>query len=449
MADVAVLAERISRALKGLADEHAVIAVESHRVMVKLARGEVSVVQSWRDINVAFYAARGGKMVSGSFKAESPEEALRETLRLADKLRPSKLYAPLPEPNGQPMDNIDPTAKEVAVSADSSKLIEELDLNGLGDASGMAEVWHSRRALVSSAGSTLESGHTGFNGYIRIFVDRVSGQWSWVSSRYDPELARDAIYTARSLAEDCSSLPRAQVESGRYRLLLSPMVAGNLFESVADAALAGNVILGMSFLSGRKPGDEVASDKVTLTSTPRDEGLPGFSGYDDEAVVTRDVAFIEHGVFKTLLHNTKTARLLGGETTGNAGLIFPRLFNLKLDPGSLKGLDDALDALGEGIFATNNWYTRFQNYVEGQFSTVLRDAVFTVKNGRPVGCVRGQRLRIQGTLPGLLKGVEDLGSKLYKIAWWEVETPFRLPYVLVSKDSGLKIRSGAIEGLDY
>jgi len=448
VADARGVAETVVSALKGLVDEYMVIVNETRSVMVKLARGEVSIVQSWSDFNVTVYAAREGRMVNASFKASGAAEAARETVRLAAKLRPSKLYAPLPPATGKPEDLVDPKLDAVA-SGDFERVISDIGLEGVGDVSGMVEAYSTRRVMLGSNGAEMESRHTGFDGYFRVFKGRASGEWGFTSTSYEPGAAVGALERAASLAEECAGLPKGRVEPGVYRLLLSPMVAGNLMESVAHAALAGSVIMGVSFLAEAKPGDAVASEAVTLVSAPRDRGLPGFSTYDDEGVPTRDVAFIEKGVFKTLLHNTKTARLLGGETTGNAGLIFPRLFNLRLEPGGLRDEADALEALGEGVYATNNWYTRFQNYVESVFSTVLRDAVFTVRGGKPRECVRGQRLRISGTLKGLLKGVEDLGASQERIQWWEVETPFRLPAVLVSEAAGLEVRPGGIEGLEY
>jgi PmbA protein len=217
------------------------------------------------------------------------------------------------------------------------------------------------------------------------------------------------------------------------------MTAGELLEWASRAALAGSVITGSSFLARRKPGDRVASEALTIASTPRDEGLPEYTGFDDEGVAARDVAFIESGVFKTLLHNTKTARLLGGETTGNAGWVFPRLFNLRVSPGDVSPGEEA-EALGEGVYITNNWYTRFQNFLESTFSTVPRDAAFTVRGGRLRACVPGYKIRLEGRLDSMLMGVEALGSRLYRIRWWEVETPIRVPFLIVSERAGLRVR---------
>ena len=81
-----------------------------------------------------------------------------------------------------------------------------------------------------------------------------------------------------------------------------------------------------------------------------------------------------------------------------------------------------------GLLITNNWYTRLQNYVEGDFSTIARDAVFLIENGRIAKAVG--RIRIADRLTNLLNSVDIVGRELYKIQWWEVEIPCKVPYVL-------------------
>lgn len=176
----------------------------------------------------------------------------------------------------------------------------------------MAELTVSTTVLTTSSGAELTLEKSNFNGYTRIFKKEFrSGQWSWVSTYFDEKLAEESIATAQMLAEECSRLPGETPEPGSYRLLLSPMVGGNLLEIVASSLLAGSVLLGFSMFTQNKPGDKIASDALTLSSTPLDITLPGYSTFDDEGVSTKDVAAIEKGIIKTFLHNTKPPGLWG------------------------------------------------------------------------------------------------------------------------------------------
>ena len=424
------LADTIVERVRRLVEEYIVTVIARDSIMVKYANGEVTVTQAWRDYVVNIYMAKAGRISASTFTSRDPVEAAARTATLIEKLQPSPLYAPLPQPTGKPSSTVDPKVRDLSLSGDAARLVEDVDVSRYGDVAGMNSLEYSKAYMMGSNGLDAEFEVTSFSGYMRVFRGESSGQWAWVSTRYEPALALKAIDKAGELASLCSTLPLERIASGTYRVLLSPMVAGNLMERVAFAASAGSVIFGFSFLQGRQKGDVIASGKLTLREIPLDPSLPGYRSVDDEGVATRDKAIIERGVFKGLLHNTKTAKLMGEESTGNAGWILPRIFNLEIEGGSLRE-EELLEALGDGIYATNNWYTRFQNYLEGTFSTVTRDALLVVRGGKPIACAR--RARLTGRLPELIANIEDLSRERWPIQWWEVDMPFIIPHVIVSK----------------
>ena len=424
------LAESIVERLRGLVDEYIVAIATRDSIMVKYANGEVTVTQAWRDYIVSVYMAKAGRITVSTYTSRDPVDAVARTATLVEKLQPSPLYAPLPQPTGKPSSAMDPKVRDLSVAGDAVRIVEDVDVSGYGNVAGMVSLEYNNVHMLGSNGLDAGFEVTSFNGYMRVFRGESSGQWAWVSTGYEPRLALKAIDKAWELANLCSTLPLERVESGTYRVLLSPMVAGNLMEHVASAASAGSVIFGLSFLQGRQRGDVIASEKLTLKDVPLNPSLPGYRSLDDEGVATRDKAIVEKGFFGGFLHNTKTAELMGGGSTGNAGWILPRVFNIEVEGGSLRE-EELLEALGDGVYATNNWYTRFQNYLEGVFSTVTRDALIVVRNGKPVACSR--RARLTGRLPELIANIEELSRERWPIQWWEVDTPSIVPYILVSK----------------
>ncbi|MCE4599136.1 MAG: TldD/PmbA family protein [Desulfurococcales archaeon] len=424
------LVDDIVKSVRDKVDEYLVSVRESKKFMVKLSNSEVTVVQSWIEYDVSLYITKNERIAVTSYTSRDPREAIAKTATLIDKLEKSPLYAKLPEPNGETLNYMDEDIIDIIENGDIENVIGGLELNNYQGLSGAIDLTAWKSTLKGSNGAEFNQMGTSFNGYVRIFRGEVSGQWAWTSTSYDLNMAKRAIQVAFELADECSKLPMEKVDPGRYRVLLSPMVVANLISHVVASASAGSVILGFSFLHGYKPGDSVASHVLTLRDAPRDRSMPDFSGHDDEGIITRDKAIIENGVFKGFLHNTKTARLMKEETTGNAGWILPRPFNVLVEPGSLKP-SEMLEALGDGLYITNNWYTRFQNYLEGRFSSVTRDALFIVKNGRATAC--SSRVRISDLMPNLLYAIEDLGSEVWPIQWWEVETPSKVPFMLVSE----------------
>jgi PmbA protein len=424
------VADAIVERIRGLVEEYIVAVTTRDSIMVKYANGEVTVTQAWRDYITQVYMAKDGKVTASTFTSKDPVEAVARTVSLLEKLQPSPLYAPLPQPSGKPSSTVNPVIRDLSLAGDAARLVEDVDVSGYGNIAGMSSLEYSNVYTVGSNGLDAGFEVTSFSGYMRVFRGESSGQWAWVSTEYEPTLALKAIDKAVELANLCSNLPQEKIASGVYRVLLSPMIAGNLMERVAFAASAGSVVLGFSFLQGRRREEVIASDKLTLKEVPLEPSLPGYRSLDDEGVATRNKSVIEKGVFKGFLHNTKTARLMGEESTGNAGWILPRIFNLEIEGGSLRE-EELLEALGDGVYATNNWYTRFQNYLEGTFSTVTRDALIVVRGGRPRACAR--RARLTGRLPELIASIEDLSRERWPIQWWEVDIPFIIPHILVSK----------------
>ncbi len=436
------LATQIIDALRMKVNEAAVKISRTDTVMIKAARGKLTVGQSFEDYEVNLYLAKDRKILVTSFGASSRSQILEKAVRMVDSLEPSPFYAELPTPTGKSGEVLDKRIVDSFEGGDYSILAQVLSPDEWGDLSGMAEMAVQTEALLLSNGTLLTSARTWFDGYARIFKGEVSGQWSWVSTRLDLDLSSQALEKARELAEICASLPKEYPPTGPSRLLLSPMVSGNLLEIVASSTLASSVLLGFSMFRQDEIGEKVAGDALTIRSTPLDEELPGYSTYDDEGIQTRNIDVIKDGILKTFLHNTKTARIMKAETTGNAGWVFPKLFNLEILTGSMRD-GELMDALEDGVYLTNNWYTRLQNYLEGRFSTVLRDAVIHVSGGKPKSCIPGYKLRLEGSLRGLIAGVVEAGMTQNNIMWWEVGTPTKLPHLLIVARDDISLRKAS------
>lgn len=101
----------------------------------------------------------------------------------------------------------------------------------------------------------------------------------------------------------------------------------------------------------------------------------------------------------------------------------PHAWNIVLEPGDYSK-EELFSEVKKGIYITNVWYTRFQNYVAGDFSTIPRDGIFLVENGelKPI-----RNIRVSDNLQRILESVIALGKELHHIHWWEVNTPVSTP----------------------
>ncbi len=435
--EVEAIAERfIEKATSRGFEDAAIVLHAAKRFMAKYANSLITVVQSWTDIDAEVLLARRERVYNASIAARSPEqlEKLVERVdQVIETLDKSKLYAPLPEPTGKPLQGL--ADRRLANRLEDIGSLAEAIINRALEVAGeearvagMIEAIHGHRYVATSRGARLGEEHTMLTGYARVILGDASGHWAWTGRTLEEKMVESIGGTAADYAVRAANTRPVQVERGKYTAILSPLVAGDLVTAIGFMASGLAALMGFSFLAKHRPGDRVGAESVTIIDDPHAADLPFSTGFDDEGVATERKPIIEKGVFQTLLHNSKTGRLMGSKSTGNAGLVFPHPWNLVVEPGDME-LEEMIAETKRGFLVNNNWYTRFQNYYEGVFSTVTRDALLYIENGEIVG--RVERLRIASTLPSILEGVRGAGRKAYNIKWWEVTIPVKTPYILV------------------
>jgi PmbA protein len=117
------------------------------------------------------------------------------------------------------------------------------------------------------------------------------------------------------------------------------------------------------------------------------------------------------------------------ETTGNAGLVAPNAWNIELDAGDVSK-DELFEDVKKGLYLTNTWYTRFQNYAKGDFSTIPRDGIFLIEKGKIKQSLKD--LRVSDNALSMLGNIAGISKERQHVHWWgEAEPPSLSPYVLI------------------
>ena len=224
--------------------------------------------------------------------------------------------------------------------------------------------------------------------------------------------AADAEGCAKEAVEDAlGKLGASPVDSGCYRVLLKPFAMSDLLAAFAPMFSADAAQKGLSLLTG-KEGETIASEIVTLWDDPFDAEAP--RAFDGEGTPCVKKAVIENGVLKTLLHNLKTAKKAGVESTGNASRrsaassvdIAPTVFRVEAGAHSY---DELLKELGTGLVISElEGLHAGVDAVSGDFS--LKAAGFLVENGAVVRPV--SNITVAGNFVSLMKDVIAVGSDL-------------------------------------
>jgi len=105
--------------------------------------------------------------------------------------------------------------------------------------------------------------------------------------------------------------------TGQYPVVFDSEAMSSLLQVFSSIFSAEAAQKGLSKLAG-KEGEVIAADIVTVVDDPFHPENPMPMAFDAEGCPTARKNLIEKGVFRTLLHNLKTANMAGTQTTGNA-----------------------------------------------------------------------------------------------------------------------------------
>ncbi len=431
--------ETVKRGLKaGATDVIGLVEVEKRR-MVRFSNNSITVVKTWDVVSPVIYLGFGTRSIASRLSDTSTAtiektisqmlpavRALTETVEshLAKgpfqyKQIPGLYDSKIPQLEGELIDYVD-----AAINASLEA--------GAKRASGVLSSYHWQRSLNTSTGVEASTELSFIELSMRSFAaDDASGQGMTVSTSvkdFDPETAGQESGSFARM-----SLNPEQGKEGKHNVVFGPSIFGNLVNSIAFSASAFAVEAGFSFL-GDKLGEKVASEKMTLTDDRLRANGPGALPFDDEGYPSRSNPLIEKGVFKTMVHDSRTAAKFKASQTGNAvydsdfGQIVPIPTCLVVEPGHMTR-EELFEDAGDGLYITNNWYTRFQNYLTGDFSTIPRDAMFRIENGRLGGPVKS--LRVSDNILRMLQSVRAVSKERKWVRWWEVNIPTYLGHFLV------------------
>ena len=200
--------------------------------------------------------------------------------------------------------------------------------------------------------------------------------------------------------------------TGNYPVVFAPKAMTTLLATFSSIFSAEAAQKGLSLLAG-KEGQAIAAESVTLMDDPFFMENPLVQPFDAEGMPTYRKAVIENGVFKTLLHNLKTAAVAGVKTTGNASKhgyassvgISP--FTLALMPGTLTE-EEILAKAGSGVVIEGLMGTHAgANPISGDFS--LQSEGYLFENGQRTESVKA--FTVAGNFFELLKNIEELSDK--------------------------------------
>ena len=406
---------------------------DQQRMMIRFSNNEITVSKVYREtlLNIFLMVERRRAATTVPLPSiKGIEKTVGRLVGTAKSTPPAKVYAPLPQ---GPFSYDPRLLKGFRIPIGPEKLtgyvqeaINSALEEGARKVAGTLVASKTRRNLATSGQVRVAQEKSGLEISVRAFTSDVASGHSVSVSTNERDFRPDEAGRMAGEISKAASNPK-QGKPGRFTALLGPLVFADLASQVGSVSSAFQVEIGRSFLVD-KVGSEVASDKFTLLDDPTVAGSFGVKAFDDEGVPTRRNVIVDKGVLKSYLHNSTTAKKFGVETTGNAGLISPHPWNLVIGAGE-RSFEELLAEMDRGIYVTNDWYLRYQNYRRGDFSTIPRDGMFLVEKGEISASIR--ELRISDNMLRIFQNILELSKSRSWIKWWEVSTPTLTPYTLI------------------
>ncbi len=422
--------------------------VEGPNYQIRFSNSNIDISKQWDQSMLEVFLAIGKKVTQVDIQdptLSKIEQVVKQATKFAKRMPDSQMYATM-ESKKHSYKAIDglydksiesfPEKAPEMVNVAIQKALEV----GAERVAGVLYFGKTKSDLLTSYGNNGSYDSSFYRMTIRSFVD-------FESSGQDIVVGRNMANIEKQLSqagENAGNLAKMAVggkqgKAGTYDIILSPTVGGNLFGQITDGANPLMLLLNMSPL-GDHFGEQITPENFHVVDDPHiSEGL-GSKPFDVEGTPTSKTPIIQNGVLVGLIHNTTSGIMMQAESTGNSNLtsffgsgskfLAPEPTNMVYGIGDYSLEEIIAESKKPTIYITSNWYTRYTNMIEGEFSTIPRDGMFLIENGEIKKPVR--KLRISENLLKMSKRVSAVGKDRKQIYWWEVYTPTFIPTIKIA-----------------
>jgi predicted Zn-dependent protease len=401
-------------AIVGDRAEAIVSASQGESALTRFATSMIHQNVAENDSSVFLKVIAEGRYASAS-TTQTSEEALRRlvdrtieaaTLRPADPSWPG-LAPASPAPSAEHWDD----ATAGATPDDRAAVVKAfVDAGGGLEGAGYCSTAGRRTALANSAGQRLEgrSSSATINGIHRTGSSDASATFTSVRlADLDGAAAgAEAAARARATAEGID------LDPGVYEVVLAPSCLANMLQFLAYAGFNAKAHLdGTSFVH---VGEAQFDSSVSIWDDATDHrtlGLP----YDNEGTPKRRVDLVADGVTTSLVHDRRTAKKTGVESTGHgtgqeAAGAYPA--NLFFGEGT-SSVGELIGGVERGLAVFDFWYTRILDPKTQVVTGLTRNGVFLIEGGELGPAVRNLRFTqsfVAALGPGKVTGIGNDGQ---------------------------------------
>lgn len=223
-------------------------------------------------------------------------------------------------------------------------------------------------------------------------MSETSSGWCEVMGPRVEEL--DTTGTTRSAVDKAlSGEDPIDLKPGKYTVVLEPAAMTDFLLFLSVYGFGGLFFLEKrSFFCG-KIGKKVMGKNITIVddvSHPKTIGIP----FDYEGIPRFRVVLVEDGIARGVVHDRKTAKAAGMESTGH-GLPQPNVhgpipMNLVMEPGD-SSVEEMIASVDRGILITQFHYTNVIDPQKMIMTGMTRNGTFLIEDGKVTKPVKNMR----------------------------------------------------------
>ncbi len=205
----------------------------------------------------------------------------------------------------------------------------------------------------------------------------------------------------RKSLEDISNSIHTKSLEGKFEgtVILTPEAADQFFGIIIGNYMSDGVIIDETSLWLDKVGEQVASEKLTVSKKPFDKRIVLGERGTQDGFRAEDVTLIEKGVLKTHSLSLYAANKTGRPVVKNTG------WSLVVEPGD-KSLEDIIKSVDKGLIMGS--FSGGQPGTNGEFSGVAKNSFF-VENGEVKYAV--SETMVNGNLGEIVKNIRDISKE--------------------------------------
>ncbi|WP_051345868.1 TldD/PmbA family protein [Thermodesulfovibrio yellowstonii] len=373
--------EYLDSVLKKIPDIHADWEIYFLRRKTHSVEGKDSKLDKKKDATREFFSIRVIKDKKAGFSICSEINKIPEAFQLATTLaqisdQDEFLALPCPEQIkkvevfDEQLINKEESLPEILINMQKSALFDRR-IKKLRNAEISFTI--DEKGIINSKGISLYQPFTSIMVHIIAIAEERDSQmgWAYRTERFLKNINFEDVALEAGKKALMLLSPR-KIKPFKGITILSPYVACEFLELIAQSISAENYQMGKSLFSG-KIGQIVINEKLNIIDDALSPEKFGSTPFDAEGVPASKKVLIKNGILTSLLHNTYTANRAGTLSTGNAirtdrGLsVGPT--NLYIDnEGEKPSPEDLIKQVDKGIYVVEVMGMHTANPVSGDFS---------------------------------------------------------------------------------